>query len=179
MIEAAIDMEAVAKHEYFVKSSFDEQLMDCKQKMDEAEQSIDAHYADTLRALKMKDKDLKCVDRDDAKCFRLTKKNEKFIRGKQQYQVLQAAGGGVFFTTKELKAFSQSYREARAEYNESQQDLVHNIQQIASTYAPVFELIEEALAEIDALLSLAHASVRPHAIPLCYPPRPFPLLALL
>ena len=70
MIEAAIDMEAVAKHEYFVKSSFDEQLMDCKQKMDEAEQSIDAHYADTLRALKMKDKDLKCVDRDDAKCFR-------------------------------------------------------------------------------------------------------------
>ena len=40
----------------------------------------------------MKDKDLKCVDRDDAKCFRLTKKNEKFIRGKQQYQVLQAAG---------------------------------------------------------------------------------------
>ena len=70
MIEAAIDMEAVAKHEYFVKSSFDEQLMDCKQKMDEAEQSIEGHYADTLRALKMKDKDLKCVDRDDAKCFR-------------------------------------------------------------------------------------------------------------
>ena len=82
--------------------------------------------------------------------------------------MLQAAGGGVFFTTKELKAFSQSYREARAEYNESQQDLVRNIQQIASTYAPVFELIEEALAEIDALLSLAHASVRP-----------FPFLALL
>ena len=74
----------------------------------------------------------------------------------------------MFFTSKELKAFSQSYREARAEYNESQQDLVRNIQQIASTYAPVFELIEEALAEIDALLSLAHASVRP-----------FPLLALL
>ena len=74
----------------------------------------------------------------------------------------------MFFTTKELKAFSQSYREARAEYNESQQDLVRNIQQIASTYAPVFELIEEALAEIDALLSLAHASVRP-----------FPLLAVI
>ena len=44
--------------------------------------------------------------------------------------MLQAAGGGVFFTTKELKAFSQSYREARAEYNESQQDLVRNIQQV-------------------------------------------------
>jgi len=87
--------------------------------------------------------------------------------------VLQAAGGSVFFTSKELKAFSQSYREARAEYNESQQDLVRNIQQIASTYAPVFELIEDALAEIDALTPLARprlgtrlhgASVRPRCL---------------
>jgi len=81
--------------------------------------------------------------------------------------VLQAAGGSVFFTSKELKAFSQSYREARAEYNESQQDLVRNIQQIASTYAPVFELIEDALAEIDALTPLARPRLGATIPPSC------------
>ena len=65
--------------------------------------------------------------------------------------MLQAAGGGVFFTTKELKAFSQSYREARAEYNESQQDLVRNIQQVRNN----------SLAEIQEFLAIFTPYFRP------------------
>lgn len=163
MVEAAIDMEAVAQNKFLVNSSFDDQLKDLKDEMDRAEESIAEHVAEVTKALRLTDKDVKTMEKDDQNhrgwVFRITKKNEKSIRGKSRYEVIQAAAGGVIFVTSEMRQYSASFSKAKAQYYESQQDLLGNIQNVACTYAPVFELIEETLAELDVLLSFAHSSV--------------------
>jgi DNA mismatch repair protein MSH2 len=163
MVEAAVDMEAVAGNRYLVNSSFDDQLKDLKEEMDHAEESIATHVAEVTKALRLKEKDVKTVEKDDQNhrgwVFRITKANEKAIRGKSQYDVIQAAAGGVIFVTSEMRQFSKQFTKAKEQYYVSQKDLVENIQGVASTYAPVFELLEETIAELDVLLSFAHTSV--------------------
>ena len=177
MVEAAIDMEAIKRNRFFVKSSFDDQLKELKGIMDDAEQDINTHFQQVMKALRLKEKDIKTIEKDDQNfrgwAFRITKTNEKSIRGKPEYDVIQAAAGGVIFVTREMRNFSKKFSEAKVQYDVSQKDLLANIQAVACTYAPVFELIDETLAELDVLLSFAYASAnaptqftRPTMLPL-------------
>jgi len=92
-------------------------------------------------------------------CFRVTRKDEKHIRQKKQYEHLITVQKGVLFTTRTMKSHSADYRAVFEEYTAKQAELVQKCVAVVATYVPVIEEMREMISNLDVLLSFAHASV--------------------
>jgi len=92
-------------------------------------------------------------------CFRVTRKDEKHLRGKSKYETLSTVNKGVMFTTRTMKALSARYRTASAEYEAKQAELVEKCIGVVASYVPVMEDMREMLSTLDVILSFAHVAV--------------------
>lgn len=111
--------------------------------------------------------------------LRITKSDEKKLREHGgRYTALDrrgagASGGaaGVRFTCRDLEALSAEHRRLSDAFARQSARIVAKVLEVARSYVPVFEAASDALADLDALLSLADVSacrnyVRPALRPL-------------
>jgi DNA mismatch repair protein MSH2 len=167
MVETTVDLDELAQNRYCVNARFDEDLADLKQVKDEVHEKIARHHDDVckkLASIKTKGASgVKLEERDDnihkGFNFVVTQANEVKIRGKKEYEVIQAKKSGAYFLTPELRTFSKEYYAAHSAYLESQEDIVSKAMEVAATFTPVFEELELVLAKMDVLLSFATATV--------------------
>lgn len=68
---------------------------------------------------------------------------------KQGYIELATQKSGTIFTTTTLKDLSEDYFRLQEEYKEKQRFLVKEVVQIAASYAPVLEQLDDLIAAID------------------------------
>ncbi|KAJ3905637.1 muts domain V-domain-containing protein [Lentinula edodes] len=160
MVEETLDLKELDKHNYVIRPDYDPRLQDLAEKLTEVRDGLDDEHRAVGDDLNMQlDKKLHLENNATyGYCFRLTKNDAKGLSTKK-YMELGTIKSGVFFTTKTLKQLAEDYQEYSSKYTRTQSGLVKEVVNIASTYTPVLESLNNLLAQLDVILSFAHVSV--------------------
>ena len=161
MVEQTVDLDALDRHEYIIKSDFDQNLRTIRKKLNQLDRDIKAEFheaADDLGQEADKKIFLETNHKVHGVCMRLTRTEAGCIRNKSKYQECSTQKNGVYFTTKTMQAHRREYDQLSANYNRTQSGLVHEVVNVASSYCPVIERLAGVLAHLDVIISLAHAS---------------------
>lgn len=170
LVETTVDLEKIDNGEFVVNPSIDPELGKLHAKQDAILDNIKEEF-DTIRSrlgdtLKLERKDTLGY------VFRLTRKEERAIRGKKQYSVLETRKDGVRFQTSSLRKLSNAYENIASEYAALEKDMRIKTLEVASTYVDVFVDVAAFIAELDVLCSFAFVSegsrshyVRPKMLP--------------
>ncbi|KII91117.1 hypothetical protein PLICRDRAFT_51307 [Plicaturopsis crispa FD-325 SS-3] len=161
MVEQTLDLNELDNHNYVIKPDYDARLQELADKLMETRDGLDKEHRDTGRDLSLElDKKLHLENSSTyGYCFRLTKNDAKAIANKRKYIELGTVKSGVFFTTTTLKELANDYTEYTDTYKKTQSGLVKEVVNIASTYTPVLESLDNIIAHLDVILSFAHVSV--------------------
>lgn len=162
MVEQTVDLDALDRHEYIIKSDYDAGLRIIRKKLDQVDRNIREEFHEAARDLNQEaDKKifLETGHKVHGVCMRLTRQEAGCIRNKSQYQECSTQKNGVYFTTKKMQAYRREYDQLSQNYNRTQSGLVNEVVQVASSYCPVLERLAGVLAHLDVIVSLAHCSV--------------------
>ncbi|KLO12951.1 DNA mismatch repair protein MSH2 [Schizopora paradoxa] len=161
MVEQTIDLEELSSHNFVIKPDYDDRLRELADKLMELRDGLDSEHRNVGRDLDVElDKKLHLENSQVyGYCFRLTKNDAKAIHGDKKYIELGTIKSGVFFTTKKLKSIAEDYQECRDSYTKTQSGLVKEVVNIAATYTPVLEVLDDQIANLDVIISFAHVSV--------------------
>jgi DNA mismatch repair protein MSH2 len=161
LVETTIDLDQIDNGEFVINPKIDSQLAELRSGQDSLLADIAKEHQSVIRALRPpKDDSLKLERKDNAGyVFRVTRKDEKIIRGKSAYQVIDTRKDGVRFVTRSLKKLSAAYDDAAKEYNGKEGELRAKTLEVASTYMDMFLDIASLVAEMDVLASFATVSV--------------------
>lgn len=158
MVEEIIDRTELEKGEFMVRPTFDSELQELKMKMDEIESKMETVQAKANRDLDMENVKLEYVSHLGYH-FRVTLKDECNLRNNKKYRTIDALKGGVRFTNETLDRLNSDYTEAREKYEVQQENIVSGVIKTALGYLGSFTRLNNHIAELDCLLSLAIAAV--------------------
>ncbi|KAJ3073864.1 MutS-like protein [Podochytrium sp. JEL0797] len=161
MVETTIDIQAAENHEYMIKADFDEQLQATKVTKDELEKQLVPEAERIADALGVEyEKKLKLEQHSQYGWhLRLTKVAGGKVRGECEFIERAPHKAGGRLTTSTLKRLSADIDDLRAKYDELQVNLVKEIIGITAGYFPVLERLNQVVAHLDVIVSLAHAAV--------------------
>lgn len=161
LVEATIDLEAVDRHEFLIRATYDAALEELKSRMDEAQSEMEPELNRVARDLDSgKTKGgVKLENRQPyGYHFRLAKSESGAIRNDKRYIELTTQKAGVLFTTKKLQELDRRYREAAADYEAKQTDLAADVIDVAASYFGVLERLNAIVSQLDVIASFAQAS---------------------
>ncbi|GAA5879435.1 hypothetical protein JCM1840_007040 [Sporobolomyces johnsonii] len=162
MVEETIDLSELARHNFVIKPEFDATLLDLRDKLEGVRDGLDREHQSVAEDLGM-EADGKVLHFEQHSlfgyCFRLTRKEGSAIKNKKGYIELKNQTNGVHFTTKALKELVDEHRDFTKEYEKKQSSLVKEVIGIAASYCEVLEMLNNVIAHIDVISSLAAAAL--------------------
>lgn len=160
MVEQTLDLDQLDHHSYVIKPDFDPRLKEFAEELGKIRDGLDEEHQSVGDDLNMElDKKLHLENSQVyGYCFRLTKNDAKGLSTKK-YTELGTNKSGVYFTTKTLKSLAEDFKDISDKYTRTQSGLVKEVVNIASTYTPVLESLDNIIAHLDVILSFAHVSV--------------------
>lgn len=174
MIEQTIDLDSAEKGDFLVKAEFDDELKELKNTMNEMETKIQSQLTKVASDLSIEaGKSLKLESNQQfGYYFRVTLKEEKVLRNKKQYIILDSNKSGVRFRSNKLNDLNDNYLSARDKYTMEQKKVVAEIIEIAAGYSCTIKATGNVLASLDVLTAFASVAisankpyVRPEMLP--------------
>lgn len=126
MVQQVLDFDSVEKGEYIVKPSFDDQLQNIKDKMNDVEESIQKLVRKAEKDLEIENIKFEHVSHIGYH-FRITSRDDSIIRRNNKYKIIDAVHSGVRFTTDKLSDLNEEFQEMRTNYEEVQQNIVDEV----------------------------------------------------
>lgn len=158
MVEQIIDIDGIEKGEFLVRSSFDDQLKELRNTMDQFESKMDKIHSKAINDLGIDGLKLEYVSHLGYH-FRITLKDESGLRGNKKYKTIDTLKGGVRFTNDALESLNEDFLGAKEDYEKQQQSIVEEVVRVALGYSGSFTRLNNHIAELDCLLSFAIAAV--------------------
>lgn len=174
LVETTVDLNQVENHEYLIKASFDEGLQECREKMDEIIKQMPVELNKAARDMGLEaGKSIKLESNNQyGYFFRITKKEEKALRGNKRYTTIDTRKDGIRFNNSVLRQLNEEFQAYKDTYNEVQSKLADEVIKVAGGYSEPMQMLSDIIAHIDALISFAHVSanapipyVRPKVTP--------------
>lgn len=161
LVETTIDLDQIDNGEFVVSPAVDPELKELRQQQDAILADINSEYQHVSGSISgLKSESLKLERKDNlGYIFRLTRKEEKLIRGKHQFNILETRKDGVRFQTRKLRRLSEGYETVANEYSQKETEMRGKTLEVAGTYVEVFLDVAALLAEIDVLCSFATVAV--------------------
>ncbi|KAL1409833.1 MSH2 protein [Vanrija albida] len=161
MVENTIDLDELQNHNFVLLPTLDNELQSFRDKLVGVRDELDAEHRRVGKALGLDtDKKLHLENHHVYKySFRITKAEAGLIRNKKQYIELSTQKSGTIFTTDTLRDLSDEFSTLQDNYEEKQRHLVKEVVQIAASYIPVFEQLDDLVAALDVILSFAQIAV--------------------
>jgi len=160
LVETTVDLDQVENHEYLIKASFDEGLQECREKMDEILEQIPIELNKAARDMALEaGKSIKLESNNQyGYFFRITKKEEKALRGNKHYTTIDTRKDGIRFNNSALRQLNERFQALKETYNEVQSKLANEVIKVAGGYSEPMQMLSDIIANIDALISFAHVS---------------------
>lgn len=157
LVETTIDLDQVDNGEFVVSPTVNAELQKLRERQDAVLAKINSEYESVNQSIFGMNGDSLKLERKDnlGYIFRLTRKEEKHIRGKRQYVVLETRKDGVRFQTARLRKLSREYQEIADQYADMEKEMRIKTLEVAGTYVEVFLDVAALLAEMDVLASFA------------------------
>lgn len=174
MVEQTVDQAAIKRHEYLINPQFDPKLKRLSEEKKAVLAELEEARGEVARDVELDEAKVK-LNRQGAHGYhlRISRKDEKAIRGRADYTSLETRKDGVRFTSMRVRQLSRRFEAAAAEYERLQESIVAKCLEVVATYTPVLEALDALLAELDVLLSFAHVAanaptpyVRPALLPM-------------
>ncbi|RPD65678.1 DNA mismatch repair protein [Lentinus tigrinus ALCF2SS1-7] len=162
MVQQTLDLDELENHNFVIKPDYDSRLQELADKLTEVRDGLDEQHRKAGKALNLElDKKLHLENSPQyGYCFRVTKNDAKLLHEEpRKWTELGTLKSGVFFTTSALKSLSTEHSELTEQYSRTQSGLVKEVVNIASTYTPVLEALNNVIAHLDVIISLAHVAV--------------------
>tara|TARA_B100000524_G_scaffold203349_1_gene106077 strand:+ start:150 stop:2930 length:2781 start_codon:yes stop_codon:yes gene_type:complete len=159
LVEKAVDLEAVTRHEYLLQPHFDPELVALHESKEELVGRIKAEHKRLVEELGLDDRLKLELSAQHGYVLRVTRKDEVYLRNIEGLQMLQTKKEGILFRTNSLESLSADYRGVSAEYNVQQKGLVARVMETALTFVPLVHEAQDLIAELDVLLTFAQVSV--------------------
>lgn len=160
LVEKTIDLDQIANGEFVISPAIHTNLAQLRKSQDALIADIADEHSRVLRAVSPpKDEALKLEKHDSyGYVFRVTRKDEKLIRGKSQYKTVDTRKDGVRFVTSELKRLSAEYVGVAKDYSAVELELRAKTIAVAATHMESFSAVAAILAEMDVLLSFSEVA---------------------
>lgn len=171
LIESTVDFDALQRHEYIVKATFDGELGEIHARKETVLDEIEKIYRRVAVDLGLeRGKKIKLERNDTYGHFlRISRLDGNLIKGDGVvYQELAALKNGIYFVTGPMREASLRYTELTREYASKQVALVQKMVSVARTYKRVFDELDSLIAKVDAFQSLAYSAIM-SPIPLVRP----------
>ncbi len=159
LVEKAVDLEAVARHEYLLQPHFDPGLVALHESKQELVGRIEAEHLRLVDDLGLDDRLKLELSVQHGYVMRVTRKDEVHLRGIKGLQMLQTKKDGILFRTCALETLAADYREVSTAYCAQQKGLVTKVIETALTFVPLVREAQELVAELDVLLTFAQVSM--------------------
>lgn len=174
MVEQILDLNAIGRGEYLVKHTFDDQLKEFKEEMDEVEGKMKrllTKVADDLGLDAGSSIKLDFVSHHGFH-FRISLKDETLIRKSTKFRVLDAVKGGARFTNDKLTDLNAEFSTAKESYEAQQKSIVDEVIRIAIGYVEPWTMLNNQIAQLDCFVSFAIAAIsapEPYVRPKIFP----------
>ncbi len=173
MVESVVDFDSIARREYMVKASFDEELTQLEKERSKIMREMESLRLRVDDDLGLGGSSVKLNHAGNLGYhFRVSRKDERALRSKKNYIPLETRKDGVRFTLPEMKSLSRGYSQAMSSYRSTQAIIESKSIEVAATFLPLFTSIGDIASSLDVLLAFAHISshaepqyIRPTILP--------------
>lgn len=163
LIEETVDMEALARHEYLIRADVQAPLAALATQRDALLESMQGEFERVARLLDLElGKRIK-LERNSTYGYhlRVSRRDAGGLASRLPggHHELAALKSGVLFVTGPLRDASLQFDELGREYGRQQQAIVTEMLAVAKTYRRPFGELNDLIATIDVLQSLAHVAL--------------------